>query len=326
MLSPRNLLHRSVPALALGTLLLAQTGCSTLGSVAKDAIEDRRSDKLRSEMIERQRGRDAAMAQANDEPDLSVNDHLRAGDRLRDQGEISKAALSYLRAHWAEEDTDAGTRRLAFLALRKDPQQSLELFTGLLAENPDDALLLTGLAVAQIERGDLDRARMALLEALDGTSEAGPRSQIQELLGIVYDRLAQHTKAQHHYELALEQRPSDPRLLNNLGVSYLLGRNYTEAASQFEEALAAGASDPATHNNLGLAYGFASRYSEAMRAFRRVGTPGDALNNMGYLLFLQGRHAKALDFYEKAILANDTNERRVLENIALLERVRAETH
>jgi tetratricopeptide (TPR) repeat protein len=45
---------------------------------------------------------------------------------------------------------------------------------------------------------------------------------------------------------------------------------------------------------------------------------------MGYLLFLQGRHTKALDFYEKALLSNDTNERRVLENIALLERVRAD--
>jgi len=324
MLSSHPLLHRALPALALGALLLAQTGCGTLSVVSKEAIEDRRSDKIRSEMLERQRGREAALAGPSDEPELSAADHLRAGDRLRDSGDISKAALSYLRAHWAEDQTENATRRLAFLALRKEPQKSLELFSELLRQKPDDPLLLTGLAVAQIERGDLDRARMALLEALEASVDEGPRSQIYELLGIVYDRLGRHVKAQHHYQLALEQRPSDTRLLNNLGVSYLLGRSYAEAASQLEEAVAAGADDPAIHNNLGLAYGFASRYTEAMREFRRVGTQGDALNNMGYLLFLQGRHTKALDFYEKALLSNDTNERRVLENIALLERVRAD--
>jgi Flp pilus assembly protein TadD len=336
MLSSHPLLHRTLPALALGALLVAQTGCGTLSIVSKEAFEDRRNDKLRNEMIERQRGREAALSEPSKADELSAADHLRAGDRLRDSGDISKAALSYLRAQWADDgaSTVDSSRRLAFLALRKEPTKSLELFTELLADTPDDPLLLTGLAVAHIEHGDLDRARMALHEALevssdessDEASNEGPRSQIFELLGVVYDRLGRHVKARHHYQAALGHRPSDARLLNNLGVSYLLGRNYAEAATQFEEAVAAGASDPATHNNLGLAYGFASRYSEAMREFRRAGTQGDALNNMGYLLFLQGRHTKALDFYEKALLSNDTNERRVLENIALLERVRAETH
>ncbi len=321
----RSLLQRALPMLTLGAALVLP-GCASLDIVSTEARQDRRADLRRNEMIERQRERKAALEAPSQQRELSASEHLRTGDRLRDQGDISKAALAYLRANWAEGDAEKGTRRIAFLTLRKDPQKSLEIFQDLLVQDPDDPLLLTGLAVAQIERGKLDRARMALHEALDAAQEAGPRSQIFEFLGIVYDRMGRHEKAQGHYAKALEHRPSDARLLNNLGVSYLLDRKYEQAAAQLEEALDAGASDPALYNNLGLAYGFSSRYSEAMRAFQRAGSQGDALNNMGYLLFLQGRHTKALDFYEKALLSHDTNERRVLENIALLERVRAETN
>lgn len=313
--------------LLVATLLLGtQTGCSTLAAAiapSPEALAQHRSDELRAEMIERQRGRKAALDAPSQLDALSAEDHLRTGDRHRERGEISKAAMAYLRAQWAEGGETDGATRLAFLALRKEPQKSLELFQQLVTDSPEDPLLRIGMAVAQLERGDLPRARNALRDALVVATEPATASQVHELLGVVHDRLGEHEQAQIHYLDALEARPGDTRLLNNLGVSYLLERRYADAATRFEQALASGADDPAIRNNLGLAYGLSSRYSEAMREFRAVGTHGDALNNMGYLLFLQGRHDKALDFFAKALLSNDTNERRVLENIALLEQARA---
>ena len=247
----RSLLHRTLPCLALGSALLLP-GCASIDLVTEEGRAERRADRMRSELIERQRERKAVL-EAPSKEDLNVTEQLRLGDRLRDQGDVSKAALAYLRAHWAEQGSDEGTRRIAFLTLRKDPQKSLEIFQDLLARTPNDPLLLTGLAVAQIERGELDRARMALLEAHAAVEEAGPRSQIAELLGVVHDRLGRHEPAQAHYSAALEHRPSDARLLNNLGVSYLLDGQYDAAATQFEEALNLGAGDPALYNNLGLA-------------------------------------------------------------------------
>lgn len=318
--------HRSCTVFLAAALVcvVSQVGCAALPRLVETEDEARRdrSDAIRAEMIERQRGRNAALDAPDEDVDKTYQDHLRDGDRLREQGNISKAAIAYLRAQWAEGGGEAGARRLAFLALRKDPQKSLELFTALVHESPDDPVLLTGLAVARIERGDLENALPTLTRAEELTVDRDQKSQVRELLGILCDRMGRHDEARRHYQLALDERPRDVRLMNNAGVSHLLAKRYPDAAAVFEKALSVGASDPALHNNLGLAYGLANRYPEAMREFKRAGTTGDALNNMGYLLFLQGRHEKALEFYEKALLSNDTNERRVLENIALLERVR----
>ncbi|MEE3331169.1 MAG: tetratricopeptide repeat protein, partial [Myxococcota bacterium] len=141
----------------------------------------------------------------------------------------------------------------------------------------------------------------------------------QKLLGVVCDRMDDRDAAQHHYRRALESEPNDLSTLNNLGVSLLLSDDYELAAQALGKAVALGSTDPATLTNLGLSLAFLGRNEAALDAFRRAGSEGDAYNNLGYALTLQGENDAARAYYEKALLANDTDEDRVIRNLLRLE-------
>jgi Flp pilus assembly protein TadD len=280
-----------------------------------------RADARREQLLEQSRARREALEEHAGREKPSLAEHLRKGDRFRDSGDISKAYFSYLRGHWAERENLAPLRRIAFLALRDDPAKAEQLFLDLIEERPGDAALFLGLAGARLARGDLDGARAALLGAL----ELDPALAVAEAtLGVVEDRLKRYQQAQDHYRAALLLRPGDARILNNLGVSYLLSGDYELAAKTLTEAVDLDAGDVALHNNLGLALGLSGRYADALGVFREVGSEGDAYNNIGYVLFLKGSYDLAVWYYEKALLSNDTDEERVIANLALLEKARGE--
>ncbi len=103
--------------------------------------------------------------------------------------------------------------------------------------------------------------------------------------------------------------------LNNLGVSYLLSGDYERSAEALQDAVALGSDDPAVHNNLGLALGLLGRNADSFKTFRASGSVGDAYNNLGYVFFLRGDYDAAIRSYEKALLSDDTDMRRVIRNI-----------
>jgi Flp pilus assembly protein TadD len=302
---------------------LCLTGCANLLAHVPDAQAraEMRAEMRREQLLEESRARREALEERAGRERLSLAEHLRKGDQFRDSGDISKAYLSYLRGHWAERENLAPLRRLAFLALRGDPADSERIFTDLIEDTPDDASLFLGLAGARLARGDLDGAQAALLDAL----ALDPALAVAEAtLGVVADRLKRYREAQDHYRAALLLRPDDARILNNLGVSYLLSGDYELAAETLAEAVDLDAGDAALHNNLGLALGLAGRYADALGVFREAGSQGDAYNNIGYVLFLKGSYDLAAWYYEKALLSNDTDEERVIANLSLLESVRGE--
>ena len=166
---------------------------------------------------------------------------------------------------------------------------------------------------------------VASRSALDLAVALEPKySAAQRLLGVVCDRLNDGEAAQRHYRKALEIDPNDLVTLNNLGVSLLLAEDYEPAAQTLGKAVALGATDPATVTNLGLALAFLGRTDAALSAFRRAGTPGDAYNNLAYVLALRGEKDHARVYYEKALLSNDTDETRVIRNLLRLDSSLAE--
>jgi Flp pilus assembly protein TadD len=120
---------------------------------------------------------------------------------------------------------------------------------------------------------------------------------------MIYDRKLRFDDAIAHYKAAINIKPDQYVLLNNLGMSYYLNREYKKSAETLLKAIEAGSDlkNAKVYNNLGLVLGKLDRYEEALEAFKKAGDRPAAYNNLGYCYFLQGKYEKAIAAFEKAI-------------------------
>ena len=114
---------------------------------------------------------------------------------------------------------------------------------------PDDVRVVGeyGKALTQLGRpGDalpfLERAIQ--LDANDWT--------LYSAIGVAYDQSDQHAKAHAAYEHALQLKPGQPDVLNNMGVSRMLAGNLGDAQKLLNQASQPGATQPKIGNNLAL--------------------------------------------------------------------------
>ncbi|MEN8183601.1 MAG: tetratricopeptide repeat protein, partial [Myxococcota bacterium] len=140
--------------------------------------------------------------------------------------------------------------------------------------------------------------------------------EVRSALGSVYDRLGLREQARAELSRARELRPRDPRILNNLGVSYLLAEDPESAERLLREAVLRDPHDRAARNNLGLALGLLGRYEDALASFREAGSEQAAQNNLGYCYFLTDRFEDAVFHYERALMAEGPDDLTVLGNLA----------
>lgn len=297
-----------ISALGTGFLALATLGCAS----AEGPLEIRRTQTF-EKALARQRALHAPETAPEDTPAR----HLQTGDAHRASGRNGEAHLAYVRAHFANREDLAPLERIAYLALREDPERARILFEELAADAPSSVSVRVGLGYALAATGELEAAQAQLRRAI----EIDPDSQAALVtLGIVSDRIGDVETATGAYQQALEAGGQNAQILNNLGVSHLLADRPEAAVGFFKRARALQPRDAAVSNNLGLALGLLGRDTEAMTAFQRNGTEGDALNNLGLAHYLRGDFAGARILFERALLTDDTDELRVLRNLERLER------
>src|SRR5262249_52884296 len=117
------------------------------------------------------------------------------------------------------------------------------------------------------------------------------------------------------YQAALEIRPREPNVLNNLGLAYALNGDHETAIQFFEQALAAGSNSPKLHNNLGVAYVHRKRYADALESFKKSMDEPRAYNNLGVALLVTGNPKVAAVCFEKAIDLNPQYYEKATENL-----------
>ena len=299
---------RKIPALGTVLVVLSTLGCAS----AEGPLEIRRTQTF-EKALARQRALHAPEPASDDAPARL----LQTGDAHRASGRNGEAHLAYERAHFANRQDLAPLERIAYLALREDPERARILFDELAVDAPSSVSVRVGLGYALAAAGELEAAQAELERAV----ELDPNSQAALVtLGIVSDRLGDVESATAAYQQALETGGETAQVLNNLGVSHLLADEPEAAVRYFKRARALQPRDPAVSNNLGLALGLLGRDTEAMTAFQRNGTKRDALNNLGLAHYLRGDLAGARVLFERALLADDTDEIRVLRNLERLER------
>ena len=299
---------------ALLVCVLALPGCAWLGgpSAAQQELRDAR------------RARDEASAEPTPRRPRSVEDRLAEADRYFSEGREGRAVWGYLEAHRSDPNALEPRLRIGWVEVTRDPERAEALFTSILRESPDSAEAHAGLGLSLFAQNRLEPAR----EELERSLALDPKSpRTLAWLAVVTDLLGDSKRSRELSERAHQLRPDDPQIVNSLGVSELVSGDFAAAERSFRSAILLQPNDPILRNNLGLALGRQRRYPEALAEFRRAGDEPAALNNLGYLYYLNGEHAKAIETFEQSLEAGGGENRvKVVRNLeaarAALERSR----
>ena len=162
------------------------------------------------------------------------------------------------------------------------------------------ALARDAAQLAQFEQYDLalPRARLAV--------QLAPQTyQTQAVLGSLYLRKEDYTKAIANLTTAHNLKKDNPAILFSLGSAYLRKGDYNSAIQKIKQGLAIAPKEPTAIFDLGNAYYLAKRYDEAIAEFTRVVEIEKkfwaATNNIGLVEYERGNVDKAIEFWETAI-------------------------
>jgi len=157
------------------------------------------------------------------------------------------------------------------------------------------------LARGYMENGEFDRARPALIRAL----ELNPRSpEANVLMGLLNESQNDYVLAERHYRLALEVEPDNAQALNNYG-SFLFARGRYEEAVKLLRRLVENSDYRArsqAYENLGLAelqVGEVTRAEEAFNRAIRLNFAQSRSNlELADLNYEQGEYSLAQEYYD----------------------------
>jgi Flp pilus assembly protein TadD len=292
---------RSAPGILLAAALaLGSSGCAWLGPGA-----------AQREILEARRARSAA-TEAEAPRRKTVEERLAEADRLLAEGRGGQAVWRYAEAHRSDPTNPTPRSRIGLVEVSRDPERAEALFAEIVRDHPDSAEAHAGLGLARFAQDRLEPAREALERAVDLDPDS---ASALYWLAVVYDLLDRPDRARALAERARALAPNNAHIVNNLGVSYLVAGEFERAEQAFRAAILLDPEDAALRNNLGLALGRQGRYAEAMAEFRRAGTEQAALNNLGYLYYLNGDHARAIENFERSLKLGGGDRLTVVKNL-----------
>lgn len=304
-------MRRAARCLLTLPLLLALPGCAWLGPQgAKRELRDARQAR-------------EAPTEGPAAKRPTVEERLAEADQLLSEGRGGQAIYNYAQAAKQDPANPTPRTRIGFMEVSRNPERAETIFAAIVKDHPESAEAHAGLGLARFAQNRLDPARQALERAVELDPDS---ASALYWLAVVYDLQGGHDRARALVERAHALSPTDARIVNNLGVSYLASQEFEKAEQAFRAAILLDPDDPALRNNLGLALGRQRRYGEALEAFRRGGSEQAAQNNLGYLYYLNGEHAKAIEIFEKSLQTGGGDRLTIVKNLqaaqAALERAR----
>ena len=164
--------------------------------------------------------------------------------------------------------------------------------------HPNDPQITSGLGRLAIDVGKTDVAEKLLDRAVQ-TKMAGDWRTLSAR-GAVHAKKGEYGKAQKFFEAALEKKPHEPAILNNLALAYALDGKAHRAEPMLRQAMATGYDDPKVRQNLALVLGLQGKFDEA-KQIASVDLSGDqAGKNVDYLRSMVRDEIKLAATKEKA--------------------------
>lgn len=254
----------------------------------------------------------AAVAQPAAESQVSLADagQAIAAGRLDQARQILGVALA---AGVKGEPVDRLLADLAYASA--DYHQALQIYKALLANHPNELLLLERAGISALRLGRLAEAT-SLLDRATWQASAGWRAW--NARGVAADRQSRWDEADAAYARALEIDGARAEVHNNVGWSMMLRGRWAEALASFERAASLTPRPPRLANNLELA-----RAAVAAELPNRLAGESDEsfaarLNDVGVVAAAAGQDSKAQAAFAQAIEVRSRWYARAAENLAEL--------
>ena len=170
------------------------------------------------------------------------------------------------------------------------------------------------LGEAFLIKNDLDNAEKHLAYAAENLP---PWSRSYNLMGMLYEARGDNARAMEHYLDAVRTAPSDPDGFMNIALLFSKKGHYDKAADFFEKAFSLRTSHSAElHYNFAV---FRFTQGDMPQAYEHYLkcldiNPGHAmaLNNLGILFHSQGQYREAALLFQRSLLMEPGNTRRML--------------
>ena len=120
-------------------------------------------------------------------------------------------------------------------------------------------------------------------------------------LALCMQNLDKFDEASRYLHKIIETGPPSSAAYNNLGFNDILLDDYDQAIFHLEKARSLAPADGKVANNLALAYALNGDFGKAGELFRRNLDTASALNNLGYIMMIQGNVDQAANYFSKAL-------------------------
>jgi Flp pilus assembly protein TadD len=276
-------------------LVVVSSGCASFSN------PDKQSDNKYSDLYDKQA---KLVHEAGRGSEGTADQAMARGDELLSQGDTDRALFEYIKAIEKDNSKVEALYKIGTIhAARGNLPLAQAAYQKVLERSVKHAGALEGLGLVYLQQRQYGKARDHLNRAVENDPQ---RWQAHNGLGVLADLEKQYDVAASHYQQALQIKPDQPLLLNNLGYSnYLLGQ-WDTAQQYLESALRIDPQYKRGWENLGLVYARRGDYNRAKAALLHTMGEPQALNDLGYLAMLQGKHDRAEDFLKQAIALSPT--------------------
>ena len=202
------------------------------------------------------------------------------------------------------------------LARNDEKTMSVKLASRELKSNPNHHLLRETLIQVLLEKKDYKRVKKFMA---DWSTEQN-QSHMKRLRTMVLLEEKNYPKAQYELQSLIRENPDDVTSLHLLGAIYESTGKTEQANEQYETILKINPNDVWANNNLGYALAQANeRLADAQEMIFLAlrGGPSEATiaDSMGWVLYKQGRFAKATGYLARAVRLTDEPRGEVLEHL-----------
>jgi Flp pilus assembly protein TadD len=143
-------------------------------------------------------------------------------------------------------------------------------------------------------------------------------------LGVLSDASGEYEIAIGYYEAALKHNPKSAMLLTNMGYSYYLSGKLDEAERLFKMAIGIDRLYIPAKRNLGLARARSGRYDSAVKILENVMERPKALNDVGYIAFVNEDFEEAERLLSDAVRLSPAYYEIAYENLDRVKRIQGE--
>jgi len=275
-----------------GLALLLLTGCTTIGQ--KEA-EDPLQENMTSEQI---------------------TESLTRGNTALHKGDLEAAMVDYIKVATQDpRNVDALFGIATVHTINQDMERAEAIYRTVLTIDAEHGNSLENLGLITLQQGRSEEAEAFFRRAI-AVDET--RWSSQNGLGIIDDLHGDYTKAQQHYRNALRSNPNAKNVLNNIGYSKYLSGDLNGAKSYYRQVLTVDSDNRTAWSNLALVQIRQRDYKAAVHSLEKVMNPYEALNNTGYLAYLDGDSKNAEMLIREAIRQSPSYYEEAYSNLALI--------